>query len=105
MSKDTRVLVGQGQKLHCMWVATSTVNLVPSIILNHHTFGTPVTLCGMVCNVNEMRDLVATILDCPGLTRTHPQTPLPQSTYVSVSMRTQAMKILVLNVWNSLSNN
>ena len=71
-----------------MWVATSTVNLVPSIVLIHHKFGTPVTLCGMVCNVKEMSDLVATILDCPGLTRTHPHTPLPLSTYVSVSMRT-----------------
>ena len=39
--------------------------------------GTPVIPCGMVCSVEEMKNLVVTTLDCPGLTRTHSHLHVP----------------------------
>ena len=57
-------------------------------------FGTPVILFGMVCSVEEKRDLVVTVLDFPGLTRTYQLPLLPLSLHVSVWMKTQTMRIL-----------
>ena len=60
------------------------------LIIMNPPIGTPVIPCGMVCSVEELRDLVVTTLDCPGLTKTHPL-QLLVSAY-SVWKRTQALQ-------------
>ena len=49
------------------WAVTTTVSLV---LFVKSRFGTLTTLFGMVCSVEEWRDLVVIALDCPGSTRT-----------------------------------
>ena len=93
---------GQDSVNHHMLAAATTVSL--DQLTRHSADGTPVIPCGMVCSVEEVRYLVVTILDCPGLTRTHPPLPLPLSTCVSVLMRSLTMRTLVLSVWSFLSN-
>ena len=82
--------------LHHMLATATTVSLDHQPVLPmQHTYGTPVMIpCGMVCSVEEMRDLVVTTLDCPGLTRTHPHPPLQLSTYISVWMRSETVWML-----------
>ena len=102
INQTVRATHHQVPVLHHMLAAATTVSLEQQ---QHRTHGTPVIPCGMVCSVEEMRDLVVTTLDCPGLIRAHPPLPLPLSTCVSVWMRIQTMRTLELSVWSSLSNN
>ena len=56
--------------------------------------GKPVIPCGMVCSVKEMRDLVAIIQGCPGLSGTHQALQLPTSMCTFARIKSQRMRIL-----------
>ena len=75
-------LIHVTQVPHHSLIMTTTVKL-EHFTCSHHLYSTLMILCGMVCSVKEEKDLVITILECPGLTRAYEITPLMLSMCVS----------------------
>ena len=87
---------------HSMWAETTNVR---QPVNQQNSVGTPMISCGMVCTVQDSRDLVVTTLDCPGLTRSYRPPPLPISRCVSALTWMCLMRILEYSLWTYLWNN